>query len=176
MNNPIIFYSAVFLMLLFAILTLSFRNIFYSLISAIVVFFFAGVFFYLLGSEYNAVIQIAIYGVAVPVILGVAVMFTNLRNGVTEEKSKKSNLKYLLFLTCGLFVLSLIYLMMTSFMVVPNGFNILEQSGSVNLNSITAFGNGIFVNYVWAFELLSLILTIIVVGFTMFKGGSKCVK
>ena len=59
MNNPIIFYSAAFLMLLFAILTLSFRNIFYSLISAIVVFFFAGMFFYLLGSEYNAVIQIA---------------------------------------------------------------------------------------------------------------------
>ena len=79
MDNSIIFYSASFIMLLFAVLTLCFKNIFYSLISAIVVFFFAGLFFYLLGSEYNAVIQIAIYGVAVPIILGVAVMFTNLK-------------------------------------------------------------------------------------------------
>ena len=103
MNNPIIFYSAVFLMLLFAILTLSFRNIFYSLISAIVVFFFAGLFFYLLGSEYNAVIQIAIYGVAVPIILGVAVMFTNLKGNNEEKNQKSSSSKYLVIFTACLF-------------------------------------------------------------------------
>ena len=57
-----------------------FNNIFYSLLSAIIVFFIAGMFFYVLGSEYNAVIQIAIYGVAVPVIHGLAIMFTEKEN------------------------------------------------------------------------------------------------
>ena len=80
MYNPIVFYPAAILMILFAILAIKFRNIFYSLICAIGVFFLAGLFFYILGSEYNAIIQIAIYGVAVPVVLGLAVMFTNLKN------------------------------------------------------------------------------------------------
>ena len=176
MDNSIIFYSASFIMLLFAVLTLCFKNIFYSLISAIVVFFFAGLFFYLLGSEYNAVIQIAIYGVAVPIILGVAVMFTNLKGNNEEEKPKSSSSKYWVIFTACLFVLALIYLMLTSFIVVPNAFNVSEQIGNANPSSISAFGNGIFVNYVWAFELVSVILTIIVAGLTLFKRGTKCVK
>ena len=60
--------------------------------------------------------------------------------------------------------MSLIYLVMTSLMVIPNGFNITDSVVGINPNSIYAFGSGIFVNYVWSFELLSLILTIIVVG------------
>ena len=119
MDNPIIFYLVAFIMLLFAVLTLSFKNIFYSLISAIVVFFFAGLIFYILGSEYNAVIQIAIYGVAVPIILGVAVMFTNLKGNKEDEKTSSSNLKYVVIFMACLFVLALIYLMMTSFMITP---------------------------------------------------------
>ena len=60
-------------------MSIKFKKIFYSLLCAITVFFLAGFFFYVLGSEYNAVIQIAIYGIAIPVILGLAVMFTNLK-------------------------------------------------------------------------------------------------
>ena len=75
-ENPIVFYPAAAVMLLFALLTIKFNNIFYSLLSAIVVFFLAGMFFYVLGSEYNAVIQIAIYGVAVPVILALRIVYS----------------------------------------------------------------------------------------------------
>jgi len=60
-DNPIIFYPVSALMILMALLTIGYRNIFRSLLCAIAVFFFAGFFFYILGSEYNAVIQIAIY-------------------------------------------------------------------------------------------------------------------
>ena len=167
LDNPIIFYSASFIMLLFAVLTLCFKNIFYSLISAIVVFFFAGLFFYLLGSEYNAVIQIAIYGVAIPVVLGLAIMFTNFKK---EKVSgyKFSKLNFILILTAGLFILSTIYLIMTSLAINPIGFEINYINNTAN-QVINAFAHNIFVKYVWAFEIVSLILTIAIAGLTIFK-------
>lgn len=170
MYNPIVFYPAAVLMILFAILAIKFKNIFYSLLSAILVFFFAGFFFYILGSEYNAVIQIAIYGIAVPVVLGLAVMFTNLKK---DDKAKSFGLKYLVIFVSCIFVLALVYLIMTSLVISPIGFNFSEKIGNNSLQVIGAFGHGIFVKYVWAFELVSLILTIIVAGLTLFNRANK---
>lgn len=166
--SPIVFYPSAILMILFAILAIKFKNIFYSLLSAVLVFFLAGFFFYVLGSEYNAVIQIAIYGIAVPIILGLAIMFTNLKKD-EKQKGNTNYSKYLIFLTCGIFVLAIIYLIMTSLVISPIGFDLSEKVGNTYHQVINAFGQGIFVKYVWAFELVSLILTIIVAGFTLFN-------
>lgn len=165
-DNPIVFYPAAVVLLLTALLSIKFKNIFYSLLCAIVVFFLAGMFFYVLGSEYNAVIQIAVYGVAVPVILGLGVMFTDTKSKVA---SSDSTFKYIIFLCCGIFTLALIYLGMTSLVVIPQGFNLSEFHTTNPLGAMNAFANGIFVKYVWAFELVSIILTIIVAGLTLFK-------
>ena len=40
-TNPIVFYPAAVVMILFALLSIKFNNIFYSLLSAIIVFFIA---------------------------------------------------------------------------------------------------------------------------------------
>lgn len=170
-NNPIIFYSASIFIIIFSILSIKFKNIFYSLLSAIVVFFLAGLLFYVLGSEYNAVIQIAIYGIAVPIILGLAIMFTNLKEKKSDKEISKKffKFKYLMFLTCGIFILAFVYLVLTSFVIIPVGFNIMEQTNISAVNLLSIFGKGLFVKYVYAFEIISVILTIIVVGFTMFK-------
>lgn len=170
MYQNIIFYSASFLLLLFGVLTLFFKNIFYSLLSAICVFFLTAVIFWLLGSEYNAVIQLAIYGFAVPVILGLGIMFTE--SGKERIVKKRSNLKYALFLTGGLFVLALIYLVLTSLAVIPDGFN-TDDFVINNYDNFRIFANGIFVKYVFAFELVSVILTIAAVGLTIMKGGKS---
>lgn len=158
-DNPIVFYPVSILMILFAIAAIAFRNIFYSLLSAIMVFFLAGVLFYVLGSEYNAVIQIAIYGLAVPVILGLAIMFTNPKNNVDKPNSK---LTFAMCFVLGLFVIA-------SFSIIRFGLEIPHFYGVNPVSAMSAFGSGIFVKYVWAFELMSLILTIIVVGLSLFK-------
>lgn len=175
MFNPLIFYPTAILMIIFAILSLKLRNIFYSLLSAIMLFFIVGLIFYLLGSEYNAVIQLAIYGVAVPIVLGLAIMFTDLKQNVKLD-TKKSSLKYWMILFGGIFILAFIYLVMTSFIINPIGFEISETIENNSLQVLNAFAHGIFVKYVWAFELVSLILTITVVGLTLFnnqKEGGK---
>lgn len=174
--NPIVFYPAAVLMLVFACLAIWYKNIFYSLLSAIVVFFFAGMFFYVLGSEYNAVIQIAIYGVAVPIILGLAVMFTDMKP--KEEADKKPVvMKYATLLTGGVFILAFVYLILTSFLTSPFRFNKIDQINNSAVQVINIFGQEIFIQYVLAFELVSLILTIIVVGLTMYnKKEEECKK
>ena len=174
MNNPIIFYPLIILIVVFALLSILMKNIFYSLISAIVVFLLSGVVFYVLGSEYNAVIQLAIYGVAVPVILGLAIMFTNTKNKRSENT--EINMRYLVFLTSGIFILGLIYLILTSLAVIPSGFNISEAVNINSLQAISAIATSIFVKYVWAFELVSVILTIVVVGLTIIKKEVRCKK
>ena len=120
LDNPIVFYPSAILLIIFALLSIGLRNIFYSLISAIGVSFLAGLMFYLLGSEYNAVIQIAIYGVAVPVILALAIMFTNHKQ---KDEKRNSTMKYSIFLTCGLFILTTVYWILTSFAILPEIFN-----------------------------------------------------
>ena len=175
-DNPIIFYPSAILIILAALFAIGLKDIFRSLICAIGVFFLAGLFFYVLGSEYNAVIQIAIYGVAVPIILGLAIMFTNhkgINKGENKGINKTSNLKYIVFLISGLFILSIVYLTLTSLVITPNSFSLSEQIGGTTIQTISAITNGIFVKYVYAFEIISLILTIIVVGLTMFNKGEN---
>lgn len=160
-DNPIIFYPAAILMLLSAVLAIKFNNIFYSLLFAILVFFSAGLYFYLLGSEYNAIIQIAIYGVAVPVVLGLAIMFTDLKK--EDFSAKKANP----LLNTILFFLGTIFILIMLFVISPFNFEIISISDVNPQGNLTAFGEGIFIKYVWAFELISIILTIIIAGLTL---------
>ena len=177
MYNEIIFYSASFLILLFGVLTLVFWNIFYSFISAIIVFFTTSIFFWLLGSEYNAVIQLAIYGFAIPIILGLGIMFTNLKKD-RPVKLGFSNSKYGLILVCGIFILAMIYIVLISLLSVPEIFSTqIIYDEFINPHSnFMVFSKGIFNNYVWAFELISLILTIAVAGLTVIKRVGRRVK
>ena len=103
-------------------------------------------------------------------------MFTNLKNDVNSD-NKVSPFAYFLLLICGIFIIALIYLIMTSLLVNPLGFNINENIDNTSVKVINSFAQGIFTRYVWAFELLSLILTIVVAGLTLFnKKEEKCKK
>ena len=168
MFNPIIFYSIAILMILTAILTINLKNIFHSLLSAICVFFLAGIIFYILGSEYNAIIQIAIYGVAIPIILGMAVMFTDFRNS-KKNLSEQTNLKYLILLISGIFILAFSYLILTSNALNPMDISFDVNTKNASIQVINTFSRKIFIDYVWAFERVSIILTIIVAGLTLFN-------
>lgn len=170
MLNSIIFYSIFGLMIIFLGLTLWFKNIFLSLLSAMCVFFLTSIIFYILGSEYNAVIQFAIYGLAIPIVLGIGIMFTDFRNKKTERK-QLTNPIYLAFLSGGIFILGVTYLVLTSIAVNPDGFNVLctNLTDCGIYDSITIFANGIFIRFVFAFELISVILTMIAAGYTIFK-------
>jgi len=164
-NNPIIFYIASFIIISSALLSLFNRSLINSLLWSILVFFSASIFFYILGSEYNAIIQAAIYGLAVPVIIGVSIMFT----GINKEERKMTPISYLAVLSSGILALAFVYIIMMSLVMLPNTFSIQEIEQITAQDCITSFAKGIFNNYVYAFELVSILLTIIVAGLTLFR-------
>lgn len=173
-NNPVVFYIASFLIISFALLSMVLKNIIYSLLCAVMVFFSASIFFYVLGSEYNAIIQAAIYGLAVPVIIGISIMFTTGKG----KKQKESVLPALVMVAASLFIMALIYVIMISLAMLPDSFHIMELVPFNSYDVISEFARGIYIDYVWAFELLSLLLTIVIAGFTLFnvkngKGGKS---
>ena len=171
-DNPIVFYIASFLIIGFALFSMFFKNIIYSLLCAIMVFFSASIFFYILGSEYNAIIQAAIYGFAVPIIIGLSIMFT------TRTQSKTKNgftLPYITLLSGAIFILALVYVIMISLAMIPDAFHLTEIAQINSYELMSSFARGIFMDYVWAFELLSLLLTVVIAGFTVLnkKRGGK---
>lgn len=164
-DNPVIFYSASVFIILFALLSLFAKNVVYSLLSSIVVFFFGALFFYVLGSEYNAIIQAAIYGFAVPVLIGLSIMFGG---GKTNSK-KKHSLFWYLPLFAGIFILAFVYLLMMSLVIMPDTFNASDALQVNAFDTIRTFARALFVDYVWAFELVSLLLTIVIAGLGMLR-------
>ncbi len=171
-SNPVIFYISAFILIFCAILSVCLKNVIYSLLASVLVFFDAALLFYVLGSEYNAIIQASIYGFAVPVIIGVSIMFT----GRDAKKHKGFTLPYITILCGGIFVLAFLYIIMISILAMPDTFNLQELVQVSAFDTLSAFAKGLFVNYVWAFELVSLLLTIVIAGITMFnqkRGGIK---
>jgi len=168
-NNPVVFYIASFLIIFFALLSMFMKNVIYSLLAAIMVFFSASIFFYILGSEYNAIIQAAIYGLAVPVIIGISIMFTT---GKYDQK-KESVLPIVTVIASALFIMAFVYVIMISLAMLPDSFHLMDIIQFNSYDVLSEFARGIFIDYVWAFELLSLLLTIVIAGFSLYSGKMK---
>ncbi len=168
-ENPIIFYTASVMIIFFIICTLFAKNIINSLICSIMVFLLGAIFFYLLGSEYNAIAQAAIYGLAVPIIIGMTIMFTT----GTKEKESLKVIPYVTIIASGVFLLASVYIVMMALAMNPNTFRLVHSLHINSYENILAFAGNMYINYVWGFELLSLLLTITVAGLTLFRKENR---
>lgn len=163
--KSLIFYGFAGAMILFALLSIFSLRILYSLLAAVCVFFTSAGIYFLLGADYNAVIQIAIYGVAIPILFVLAIMFTS------DKLDKKTYITFkprffFSFLGLGILFLSLIYLIATSLNLSSNAAWIIQKQ-TLQINKyqmFNALSDGIFTNYALAFELFSILLLIVIVG------------
>lgn len=168
--KTLIFYGFAGLILLFSVLSIFANKILYSLIFAVCVFFSVAGVFFLLGADYNAVIQISVYGITIPILFVLAIMFTS------DKEDKRIYLSfsprfYLAFLSLGVLFSSLMYLIVTSLSLSANSDWILEKQ-TMFLNKYQMFksiSDGFFTNYVFAFELFSILLLMLVVGISTFN-------
>lgn len=163
--KSLIFYGFAGAIILFALLSVFSFRILYALLAAVCVFFATAGIYFILGADYNAVIQIAVYGIAIPILFVLAIMFT------AEKLDKKIYLTlkprfFFSFLGLGVLFLSLIYLIVISLSLNSNSaWIMLKQTMFINkYQMFTALSEGFFVNYVFAFELFSILLLIVVVG------------
>lgn len=163
--KALIFYGFAGIIILFAVLSIFSLRILYSLLAAVCVFFATAGIYFILGADYNAVVQIAIYGVAIPILFALAIMFTS------DKLDKKTYITFkprffFSFLGIGGLFLTLIYLIATSLSLNSNSAWILEkQTMFINkYQMFNALSEGFFVNYALAFELFSILLLIVIIG------------
>ena len=166
--NCIVFYGFGILVLLFAILAIMARNVVYSLLCAVISFFGIGGLFFSLNADYNAVVQISIYGTAIPVLFLFAIMLTS------RDDNKKLNLtlsaRFFLAIISSIVLLMLLwYSIEFAFHFDPNlseFFNPVKNFVG-GYDSIIAIANGLFVNYSVALILFAVIILAIVVGISV---------
>lgn len=165
--KALFFYGFGGAIIIFALLTIFSFRILYALLSSVCVFFATAGIFFLIGADYNAVVQIAIYGIAIPILFVLAIMFTS------DKLDKKIFLTfkprfYFSFLSSGILFLSLVYLIAISLSLTSKSNWILQkQTMFINkYQMFNAISNGLFVNHMLAFELFSILLLIVVVGFS----------
>ena len=162
MLESLIFYPSAIAIIVFALCSIFSEKVVYSLLWAISVFFVTAVIFYLVGAEYNAVVQLAVYGLAVPIMLALALMFTSTR--IEKNTIATTPRRYIIFFAIGLILLSVFYLVMISLNIFQVPIFASEQ---IDINSIRMFDaitNGFLKNYLVAFELVSALLFVVVVG------------
>lgn len=152
------FYSLMFYILAFIILALAITAIIipkplYSVVCAIGVFWSIAAMYFLLNSEFNAVAQLAIYGVGVGILLIFTLMLTE------GEKYKILPVKP-----------SVIIALIFAFLIFVCGkFYISDAFGRANLRivqnvSFETFGVEMLVKYFFSFELVSILLLSAIVG------------
>lgn len=161
------FYGFAISIILFALLTIVSNRILYAIIFSAILFFATGGIFFDLGADYNAVAQIITYGVAVPVLLIFALIFTS------NEEDKKVNLSFsprffIAFISTTFLFMLLLYSIKFS-LYVSDSLNWIFNKSVEQSNSIESFNSiakGIYETYGFAFELFAFLLLIVIVGIT----------
>lgn len=160
--STLVFYPTALIILTFALMTIFSKKVVYALLSSVLVFMGSGLIFYILGAEYNAVIQLTIYVVAVPILLSMAIMFTNVRN--EKNQIVTGARKYAMYIAAGLILMSFIYLVAIAVNVTPTAIFSDRISGVNSFRMFDAITDGFFTSYIVAFELFSVLLLAVVAG------------
>lgn len=166
--KSITFYGFTFFILAFAVLSIFASRILYSLLFAVMAFFCAGGIFFSLGADYNAVIQIAVYGVAVPVVFLFAIMFTSRKENKTVYISYSPKF-FASFISAALLFMILWY--SAAFAIHLNGnvskFFLTKTPSISGFDSVTLIADGLYINFQTAFILFAFLVLTVIVGYSV---------
>ena len=160
----IFFCGFVFLALLGGVIAVSARYLLYAVLGLIVSLFgVAGLYLYL-GSPFLSLMQILIYVGAICVTIVFAVMLTDTPDQVREERGK--GLKKFLAPLSGLVAGVGLFILLIRTEWVPADVRIGDFS-------LTAVGKRLLLEYCLAFELISLVLLLAIIGSIILAQGGR---
>lgn len=166
--KSITFYGFALAILIFALLSIVANRILNALLIAVIVFFSAGGIFFSLGADYNAVVQIAIYGVAVPIIFLFAIMFTSHK----ENKSVylANGPRFFLVFFSAAFLFMILWYSASFALHLNEGLEKFFHPKLQPVNSVESFmaiAKGIYADFQLAFILFALMVFIVIVGMSV---------
>lgn len=139
------------------------KNMIYTLLSAILVFLGVGCQFALLGATYNAIVQLLVYVLVIPILTAVSIM---LIKPLTNSKRLLKN-KFWIFLGILFFTLILV-----EFVSLNNQFFDLVKSCSTYVNQYSIFesiAQNLLSNYSFTLIEFGICLIITVTGLCYYE-------
>ncbi len=160
--SQILFYMISSILLFSALGVIFSPRIIYSVVFAFIAFITVGFVFFLLNAPFNAAVQIAIYGIAVSILFIFSIMLT----GYHKEKNLYIAIAPRTLIAMGGIFMLFMSVLIFAFEDSRNEIDcfIVSPRISVMLDTTYSIAKGIFTNYIFAFELLSVFLLVAVIG------------
>ena len=152
--EPIVFYLIASFICAFALLTVSSRDIFHSALWLAMALLGVACFYFFIGAEFLGVIQILVYVGGIVTLFVFAIQLTA---RIGDKRVRQTNEQK----GTAFFISALIFVIITyGIWKTP-----LPDQGSLLIVTDTAsIGNVLFKDYVLAFEILSIVLLVALVG------------
>jgi len=158
MIEEILFYIFAFGGIVSALLVVTRRSPIIAAIYLIVNFFCLAALYLTLHAQFIAVIQILVYAGAIMVLFVFVIMLLNLG----DERSLSDGFSWKKAAAVGFgfgILMELIYIF-----IKPNGTQAIDMARATNIGTVEAIGRVLFTQFLFPFEVTSLLLTAAIVG------------
>jgi len=155
-------------MIVLSLLVVTRTNPVHSVLWMLVLFFHIAGIYLFLNAEFLAAVQLILYAGAILVLFLFVIMMLNLREELTAKRSIGG---WQIGVALGLSILSLMLLAINKFVQGPSGQYSIEAIRSVTHTK--AIGGVLYTEYLFPFEVASLILLIAIVGAIVLAKKSK---
>jgi NADH-quinone oxidoreductase subunit J len=135
-----------------------FRNAIRSALCLVLNFFVLAFLYFTLNCEMLGIVQIVVYTGAIMVLFLFVIMLLNL-GAIQTDKDEKLDIKLPVGIMLGLGLFALI-----ASQIVPQMIKIQTPKAPDNFGSPQAVGNTLFSNYLYPFEIASILLLVGIVG------------
>ncbi len=157
MSNQILFWLMAAVAAMGAVGVVAFNNPVRSALSLVVNFFVLAFIYFSLNAQLLGITQILVYTGAIMVLFLFVIMLLNL--GAPQALQEKRDIKPLLGLIVGLGLFGILL----SQVVMPLNF-VTRSMARDDFGTPQAVGKTLFTNYVWPFEIASVLLLVGIVG------------
>ncbi len=160
--SPILFYIVALSAIFAAVMVVLAPRIVYSVVSAFIFFILVSFVYLMLNAPFNAAAQLVIYGVAVSIVFVFSLMMTS----YNKDKSLGLSLSPRLISTLlGLsFIFVAVFVFTKEDLFNQAACNLFEVNINNAFDTTFYIAKGLFTDYIFAYELLSVFLLLAVVG------------
>ncbi|MDH4199670.1 MAG: NADH-quinone oxidoreductase subunit J [Spirochaetia bacterium] len=169
--KPFMFYFFASLTTGSALMVVIIRNPLYSAAMLVLTFFSLAGIYVLLNSEIIAVLQVFVYAGAIMVLVTFVIMLLNLRSGALINKPTHIIRSVVAVIFSFLLFICLISIFVSGNQVENAPKGVITAAAIESEGSFQLFSRALFSEYLLPFELVSLLLTVAVIGVVVLIRG-----
>jgi NADH-quinone oxidoreductase subunit J len=157
----VLFFALAFLAVVSALVMVLHKNPVYSAVFLILTFFALAGLYYLLEAPFLSIVQVIVYAGAIMVLFLFVIMLLQLR----EEMRLPVNKRFQIFFSAVFMVIMLVQLLLLVLAAGPLlSTTVMHASDAPVLGRVEALGLTLFTDYIYPFEIASLLLLVGIIG------------